>query len=122
MESLSILPPSPAAPVSGGEGPSAPDKSTPKTKPRLSPPARDRLRHLTGVMVIARQEARSSAAAVRRARRQADRASEALALLDLAYHRCRHRLARRSATGLKLRLALGLPDAVPRLGARSRSA
>ncbi len=70
-------------------------------------------------MVIARQEARSSAAAVRRARHHADTASEAFALLDLAYHQCRHRLARRSATRLKLRLALGLPDAVPRLGGQT---
>lgn len=109
MDSLSILPPKTAAPAPGGERPPAPDgtathKPSPNGCPRLTRTARDRLRHLSGVMVIARQEARSSASAVRRARRHADPASEELALLDLAYHRCRHRLARRSASRLRRRL------------------
>ena len=116
MDSLSILPPKTAAPAPGGERPPAPDgpaqqKPAPDGCPRLTRIARDRLRHLSGVMVIARQEARSSASAVRRARRHADAASEELALLDLAYHRCRHRLARRSASRLRRRL---VPNATRR--------
>lgn len=107
MDSLSILPPRTAAPAPGGKAPLAPDRLAPEACPGLTRLSRDRLRHLSGVMVIARQEARSSASAVRRARRHADAASEELALLDLAYHRCRHRLARRSASRLRRRLASG---------------
>ncbi len=69
-------------------------------------PLRQRLLQLEGLMAVARREARSSCAETRRARAAADGTGEDLALLELGYHRRRHRLARRAATQIRLRLAL----------------
>ena len=69
-------------------------------------PLRQRLLQLEGLMAVARREARSSCADTRRARAATDRTSEDLALLALAYHRRRHRLARQAASRIRLRLAL----------------
>ncbi len=69
-------------------------------------PLRQRLLQLEGLMAVARREARSSCAETRRARAAADMTGEDLALLELGYHRRRHRLARRAANQTRLRLAL----------------
>ena len=69
-------------------------------------PLRQRLLHLEGLMAVARREARASCIETRRARAAADETGEDLALLGLGYHRRRHRLARRAATRIRLRLAL----------------
>ncbi len=73
---------------------------------RCGDPLRQRLHHLQGLMAVARREARTSCAETRRARAAADGTGEDLALLELGYHRQRHRLARRAATRIRLRLAL----------------
>ncbi len=73
---------------------------------RSRDPLRQRLLQLEGLMVVARREARSSCAETRRARAAADGTGEDLALLELGYHRRRHRLARRAAAQIRLRLAL----------------
>lgn len=73
---------------------------------RRRDPLRHRLLHLEGLMAVARREARASCAETRRARAAADDTGEDLALLELGYHRHRHRLARRAATRIRLRLAL----------------
>ena len=69
-------------------------------------PLRQRLLHLEGLMAVARREARTSCAETRRARAAADETGKDLALLELGYHRRRHRLARRAAARIRLRLAL----------------
>ena len=69
-------------------------------------PLRQRLLRLEGLMAVARREAHSSCAETRRARAAADETGEDLALLEVGYHRQRHRLARRAATQIRLRLAL----------------
>ncbi|MDJ0944276.1 MAG: hypothetical protein QNJ30_12460 [Kiloniellales bacterium] len=69
-------------------------------------PLKQRLNQLEGLMAVARCEARTSCAETRRARAAADGTGEGLALLELGYHRRRHRLARRAAARIRLRLAL----------------
>ena len=69
-------------------------------------PLRQRLLQLEGLMAVARREARSSCAETRRARALADGTGENLPLLELGYHRQRHRLARRAAIQIRLRLAM----------------
>ena len=60
-------------------------------------PFTQRKAQLTRVMGLARHQAHLSSKRARRARTAGDVCGEAFAILDLLYHRDRHRLARRQA-------------------------
>ena len=60
-------------------------------------PSTQRRVQLTRMMALARRQAHLSSQRARRARTAGDAWGEAFAILDLLYHRDRHRLARRQA-------------------------